>query len=75
MALHPTWFELLGQPLSVHQDREGISTAVGLMNLSDLHRVVHKVILDGDRHGVCVQRVTVVPHCEETQHLTKKKKV
>lgn len=42
-VLHLTtlWFDFLGQLLSAHQDGERVPAAVGLVDLSDLHRVVH----------------------------------
>ncbi len=69
--LHLTRFDFLGQLLSAHQDREGIPAAVGFMDLSDLHSVVHQKILDGYRPGLPVQRVSIVPKGKEMQHLTK----
>ena len=68
---HLTWFHCLGQSLSAHQDREGIPTAVGFMDLSDLHRVVHQVILDGNRLSLPIQGVSIIPQGKETQHLNK----
>lgn len=72
-VLHLTilWFKFLGQLMSAHQ--EGIPATVGFMDLSDLHRVVHQVILDGNRPGLPVQRVSVVPQGKEMQHLNKKR--
>lgn len=72
MTLHLTWFEFLGQPLSAHQDREGIPATVGFMDFSDLNCVVHQEILDGNRLCVPKQRVRVVPHGKEAEHLTGK---
>lgn len=66
-------FHCLWQPLSAHQDKEGITAAVGLMDLFDLHCVICKEILDGDRPGVPVQGVTIVPQGKEIQHLTAKR--
>lgn len=73
MALHLTWFDFLGQPLSAHQDRKGIPTTVGFVDLSDLYCVVHQVVLDGDGLGFSVQRVGIIPQGVETKHLTKTK--
>lgn len=73
MPLTGLWFDLLGQLLPAHQDRKGIPAAVGFVDLSDLYRVVHQEILDGNRPGVPEQRVTVIPQGKETQHLTKKR--
>lgn len=72
ITVYLTWFVILGQPLSAHQDWEGIPATVGLMNLSDLHCVVHQVILDGNRLGVPVKTVSVVPHGKEMEYLIKK---
>lgn len=72
-VLHLTRFDFLGQLLSAHQDGEGIPAAVGFMDLSDLHRVVHQEILNGYRPGLPVQRVRIVPKGEEMQHLAKKR--
>lgn len=66
-------FDFLGQLLSAHQDREGIPPTVGFVDLSDLHCVVHQEVLDGNRPGLSIQRVSVVPQGIETQHLTKKR--
>lgn len=72
LLLTRLWFDFLGQLLSAHQDREGISPAVGFVHLSDLDRVIRQEIMDGYRPGVPIQRVSIVPQGIETQHLTKK---
>lgn len=73
LLLTRLWFDFLGQPLSAHQDREGIPPAVGFVILSDLYCVVRQEIMDGYRPGVPIQRVSIVPQGKETQHLTKKR--
>lgn len=65
-------FGYLGQLQSVHQGREGKPAAVAFVDLVDLHRVVHQVILDGNGRGLPV-RISVLPQGKETQHLTEKR--
>lgn len=65
--------DILGQLEPTHQDREGVSPTVGFMDDSDLHCAVHKEILDGNRSGLSIQRVSVFPQGIETQHLTRKR--
>ena len=73
ITLHLTWFEFLGQPLSAHHDREGITTAVGFVDLSDLHCVVREEVVDGNGPGLPVQTVSVIPQGKKTQHLNREK--
>ena len=70
---HLTWFESLGHPPSAHHDREGNTTVVGFMELSDLHCVVRKVIVDANGPGFSVHWVSVIPQGVETQHLNREK--
>lgn len=72
-VLHLTRLDFLGQLLPAHHDRERISATVEFMDLSDLHCVIHKEILDGNRPGLPEHGVSVVPQGIETQHLTKKR--
>lgn len=72
-TLQHTWFEFLVQLESAHHNREGITTTIGSMDLSDLHCVVCKVIVDGNGSGVLLQTISVIPQSEETQHLNREK--
>lgn len=64
-------FVLLGQPLSTHQDREGVPPTVDFVDLPDLYRVVHQVVVDDHRPDLPKQGARVVPHGREMQHLSR----
>lgn len=70
-ALTRLWLYFLGKHLSAHQDRNGVPTTVGFVDYSDLHRVIHQEVLDGNRPSYSLQGVGVFPQGEETQHLKK----
>lgn len=49
----------LGHALAVHQEGEGISPVIPFMDLSNFHRVIHKIVMNDvgptfTEHAVCV---------------------
>ena len=62
------WF--VGQGLAPEEDGEGVPPAVGLRHLENLHGVVREVVVHDERPLLTVQRAAIVPHGEESEHLS-----
>lgn len=63
------WFDVFGNPLSAKQNWERVPAVVGLVMLTDLNRIIHKIVMQRYRPFLFVQRVQVVQKRKEAQHL------
>lgn len=59
----------LGQALAVHEEWEGVSSVIPFMDLSDLHCVIHEVVVNDVVSALPKQAICVIPDGIESKNL------